>query len=204
MIYVLDKKNRLFLRKGLLKLQMFRIFLFYYTRQSFFKKKKRVSNSFALKNNLFKQPEYKKYIKNIISQNVKLIECVPKEFYKEVKSIVWRSLTTSEGSVNVNQYFSLICDAKKDEISDISLDQICKAYRYLDAYRMKKLGAKNFEWIFGYCDYLSHKEMNGKIFSFENLPIINRDIEYEPKKKGLPGQAFRCSCVMGFIYDPKQ
>jgi len=43
----------------------------------------------------------------------------------------------------------------------------------------------------------SHRKLNKKIFTFDDLPVIDE----RTGQKGLPGQAFGCRCIMSPIFD---
>ncbi len=101
---------------------------------------------------------------------------------------------------------------KRDyEISDtkaknIALDQTRKAYAAINKERMTASGYDDFEWLHsggGMHPRKSHVEMNGKIYSFDKLPVINKeqvDRGYEAPIRGIPGQAFGCGCTMIPVY----
>ena len=63
----------------------------------------------------------------------------------------------------------------------------------------KEYGAKKFKWHTSQDERVreDHKLLNGKIFSFDNLPII----DIRTGQRGLPGQAFGCRCTMSAIFN---
>lgn len=58
----------------------------------------------------------------------------------------------------------------------------------------REMGFKEFKWvtILDGRERLEHYKLNGKIFSFDNPPIIDERIG----QRGLPGEAFGCRCSM--------
>lgn len=68
--------------------------------------------------------------------------------------------------------------------------------------RYSNLGIKKFEWQTAGDRKVrdSHQELDGKIFDFNNPPIINKDTG----ERGLPGQAVNCRCVMVPVLDDEE
>lgn len=165
---------------------------------------RKVNPDLTLKTNYF-SGELKEYTKAVIAENVNLIKSIPDEYLSKVEKIMYRAITNSDGATNVNKSIQKLTSISKRRIELMSLDQTRKIYSKVNAYRMQKLGVKKFEWIHsggGRDPRPSHIAMNGKIFSFDNLPIINKEnLKYEPPERGLPGQTYNCGCVMGFVYD---
>ncbi len=86
------------------------------------------------------------------------------------------------------------------EISQlIADDQTRKMNAFLNVRRMKKMGVKKFEWVHVASSHPRklHEELNGKIFSFDDPPIIQKD----PEIRGLPAQLFNCHCQMVPVFD---
>lgn len=145
-------------------------------------------------------------IKSTINENVSLITGISDDYFKNITTAVMTSITTG-GGVD-----SLIKNLKRDyEISDtkaknIALDQTRKAYAAINKERMTASGYDDFEWLHsggGMHPRKSHVEMNGKIYSFDKLPVINKeqvDRGYEAPIRGIPGQAFGCGCTMIPVY----
>ena len=43
---------------------------------------------------------------------------------------------------------------------------------------------------------LLHKELNGKIFAFNDPPVIHIDKKTGKEQRGLPSQTYNCRCLM--------
>lgn len=162
-----------------------------------------INTDFMLESNYF-AGELKDYTKAAIAENVSLIKSIPEEYLTKVQRLIYRSLTSGESSATLVKKLSKFTAVSKRRVELLALDQTRKLYAKVNAYRMQKLGAKKFEWIHsggGREPRLSHMAMSGKIYSFDDLPIINKDNKHEPPQRGLPGEAPNCRCVIGFVYE---
>lgn len=150
--------------------------------------------------------ELKQGIKSVINENVSLITGVSEEYFKNITSAVMTSITTGGGVdsliKNLKRKYEFI-DAKA---RNIAFDQTRKAYNVVNKQRMTAAGYDEFEWLHsggGMHPRKSHLAMNGKIYSFDKLPIINQeqvDSGYEAPVQGIPGQAINCGCTMIPVY----
>ena len=134
-----------------------------------------------------------------IRKNVSLIENIDTIYHSEIAKAVISSLTSANGRND------LVRDLQKYqgmtlEISQlIADDQTRKMNAFLNVRRMKKMGVKKFEWVHVASSHPRklHEELNGKIFGFDDPPIIQKD----PEIRGLPAQLFNCHCQMVPVFD---
>jgi len=82
---------------------------------------------------------------------------------------------------------------------NIALDQTRKVYNSVNKGRMEALGIGKFMWHHsggGAHPREDHIDMDGEIYSFEELPII------DPRsgERGIPGQAPNCRCTMSPVF----
>lgn len=141
----------------------------------------------------------------IVQENVDLIKSIPQQYFKDISGSVFRSITTGNGLKDLIPAIGKYAGETSRRTKNIALDQTRKAYNTINRERMQKLGVKQFEWIHsggGLEPRPSHVAMNGKIFSFDDLPIINKEnLKYEAPQRGIPGQAINCKCVMGPVIE---
>jgi len=65
---------------------------------------------------------------------------------------------------------------------------------------MEKVGVKKFKWLHsggGQKPRKDHIEMNGNIYSFDDLPVIDK----RTGERGIPGQAINCRCRMAPVIE---
>lgn len=128
-----------------------------------------------------------------ITENVGLIKSIPQEYLQAVQGAVMRSITTGNGLADLVPFLQKHKDITYRRAHLIALDQNRKAMSNLSAGRMKGLGLKKFEWRHtgGSAEPRKlHQSYDGKIFSFEDLPVIDE----RTGERGLPSQAINCRC----------
>lgn len=134
------------------------------------------------------------------TENVALIKSISAEYLSGVQQAVMRSITTGEGMHDLLPYLEKHKGINKRRAQIIARDQTRKAFNNLSKGRMEKLGLKKFQWLHtggSVHPRKLHKEYNGKIFSFDDLPIIDENTG----ERGIPGQAINCRCRMKTVLD---
>ena len=138
----------------------------------------------------------------LIAENVSLIKSIPQTYLKNVTGAVMRSITQGHSVLTLTQEIAKYSKQSKRHVRLLALDQTRKAYNSINKQRMQAVGIKQFEWIHsggGQHPRKSHEALSGKIFSFDDLPVINLEQVqkvYEGPIKGIPGQAINCKCTM--------
>lgn len=134
-------------------------------------------------------------MKASIRQNVSYITSIPDTYLTQVEGSVMRSITSGQGLYDLIPELERIGDITERKAKNLALDQTRKAYNSINTDRMKKVGVKKFEWLHsggGLHPRQDHIELSGQIFSFDNLPIIDK----KTGERGIPGQAPNCGCTM--------
>ncbi len=141
-------------------------------------------------------------ISALIDENVSLIKSIPKKYFDDISGSIMRSISNGAGLKDLLPEMQKYTSQTKKRVKMISLDQTRKAYNVINKQRMQSLGINKFEWLHsggGSHPRKSHVAMSGKIYSFDKLPIINKeqvDKGYEGPVRGIPGQAINCGCTM--------
>lgn len=155
---------------------------------------KQLSGGLTIKTD-FLTPGLKEVTKAAVVENVSLIKSIATEYLTNVQKAVMRSITNGSGLEslvpNLQKYEGITYRKAKN----IALDQTRKAYNSINAGRMKKIGIKKFEWVHsggGQKPRQDHIDMSGNIYSFDDLPIIDK----KTGERGIPGQAINCKCTM--------
>jgi len=134
-------------------------------------------------------------VKASIAQNVQLIKSIPQTYIQRVGGAVLRSVTTGQGMADLMPQIQKFGDMTERKAKNVALDQTRKSYNTINTDRMKKVGIKKFEWIHSFGGIKpreDHIEMDGNIYSFDDLPVIDKNTG----ERGIPGQAISCRCTM--------
>lgn len=153
--------------------------------------------------------DVKEIVKASFNANVKLIKSIEERYFDQIVGAVDRSIMTGGG---LKDLIPAINDALKDQkriaknrAKNIALDQTRKAYNSINMARMESVGIDKFEWIHsgGGKEPRPHhlkkwpEGLNGGIFSFNDLPIIDE----KTGQRGKPGDAVNCKCRMRPVID---
>jgi SPP1 gp7 family putative phage head morphogenesis protein len=136
-----------------------------------------------------------------VAENVALIKRIPEKFLDNVQGAVMRSIQSGNGLADLQPQLNKYGVQVKNWAKNVALDQTRKAYNGINAQRMQALGVKEFEWVHsGGSNHPReyHRDvLNGKIFSFDDLPHLDGPNQGE---RGIPGQAPYCRCTMRPIF----
>lgn len=142
----------------------------------------------------------KEILNATISENVQLIKSIPQQYLTQVQGAVMRSITTGNGLQDLVPELERQYDITKRRARLIAHDQTRKAFANLSRVRMTNAGLKKFEWrhTSGSKEPRPlHIEYNGRIFDFDNLPVIDK----KTGERGIPGQLINCRCFMMPVID---
>lgn len=146
--------------------------------------------------------DLREVLKATVQENVALIKTVPQEYLGRVRGIMMRSIIQPnnrglEGvKEDVHKLLKPYAKRIRNKARNITLDQTRKTYNNLNKGRMEAVGLKKFQWVHSGGGEKPRElhlfELNGKIFSFDNLPIIDE----RTGERGIPGQAINCRCSL--------
>ena len=132
----------------------------------------------------------------IINENVSLIKSVPQKYLDEVTGAVMRSITSGNGLQDLEPRLKELSGQTDRRVKLLALDQTRKAYNAINKQRMQSVGVKKFEWVHsggGQHPRKSHMALDGRIFSFDDLPLKGEEGFTNGQ---YPGQAINCACTM--------
>lgn len=133
-----------------------------------------------------------------VTENVNLIKSISEHYLNGVQQAVMRSITSGGGLNDLIPYLQRSKEITHKRAKMIALDQTRKAFNSINKGKMDNLGIKKFEWLHtggSNAPRKDHIEMSGKIFSFDNLPVIDKNTG----ERGIPGQAINCRCRMAAV-----
>lgn len=147
-------------------------------------------------------PEMLRTMSAAVKENVALIKSIPEKFHHQIFDSVISSVSPGgHGLKTIVDTLTEYDGVTRRRAEFIALDQTRKVTGAMNAERMKTAGAKKFRWIHsggGAEPRPLHKyELNGKIFSYDDLPIIDE----RTGERGLPGQLPNCKCQAQPIID---
>jgi SPP1 gp7 family putative phage head morphogenesis protein len=157
-----------------------------------------LSGGVMLKTNVLTGP-LKEVTKSIVTENVSLIKSIGDAYLKRVTGQVLRSITTGNGLSDLIPALRQYKGITERQVKNIALDQTRKTYNAVNKQRMQTVNITTFEWIHsggGQHPRKDHIALNGKVFSFDNLPVIDK----KTGERGIPGQAINCRCTMRPVF----
>lgn len=188
------KYNRLFalkakdLAEGMVKDQLAD------SKRSLKKSLKHASQHVALKGDFF-PPGLREIAKASVAENIMLIKSVSQRYMLRVQGAVMRSISAGEGSItDIRDHLTNYEGITERQVKNIADDQTRKAFNSVNSLRSQASGAEEFEWLHsggGQKPRQSHIELNGKIFRFDDPPVINP----ATGKTGMPGEEPNCRCT---------
>jgi SPP1 gp7 family putative phage head morphogenesis protein len=134
-----------------------------------------------------------------VAENVSLIKSIPAEYMQKVEGAVMRSITTGNGLQDLTPALAQYEGQTHRRAKNIALDQTRKVYNSINKGRMQALGIQKFQWHHsggGAHPREDHVEMDGNIYSFDKLPVIDE----RTGERGIPGQAPNCKCTMSPVF----
>jgi SPP1 gp7 family putative phage head morphogenesis protein len=135
------------------------------------------------------------------AENVALIKSIPEQYFTQIQGEVMRSIQPGgNGLADVTEALKKYDGITMRRAKLIARDQTRKVTTAMNTERAKALGVKKFEWIHsggGAEPRKEHQSMNGKIFSYDDPPVIDS----KTGERGFPGQLINCRCVARPIVD---
>jgi len=140
-----------------------------------------------------------------VQENVLLIKTIPEAYFDQIQGQVMRAITTGNGLQDLIPFFAKQEGITKRHARNMALDQTRKAYNSINKARMQSAGIEKFKWVHsggGQKPRKYHMDafptgLNGGIFSFDDLPVIDKNTG----ERGIPAQAINCRCVMVPVID---
>lgn len=159
----------------------------------------KLSGGMSLKTHIT-NPVLQNITKASVTENVSLIKSIASEYLQKVEGAVMRSITTGNGLQDLVPAIEQYDGQTHRRAVNIALDQTRKVYNSVNKGRMQAIGIKKFQWHHsggGANPREDHVEMDGNIYSFDELPVIDQ----RTGERGIPGQAPNCKCTMSPVFD---
>lgn len=162
---------------------------------------KKLSGGLSIKTDYLTE-DLKDILKASISENVDLINSIPKTYMEQIKGEVMRTITQPEqgGIVALQEKIEKTLSERDKQVHNrarnIAYDQTRKAFQNLNAGRMRAAGVKKYTWLHSGAGQkpreYHQKVLNGQVFDLDDPPIIDPNTG----ERGIPGQLINCRCTM--------
>ena len=137
----------------------------------------------------------KQVVQSAIKENVALIKSICEKYHTQIEGSVMRSLQPGgRGLADVREFldkYEGITDRRRDLIA---MNQVRRVTSAIQVEKAKSAGVKEFVWRHsrgGAHPREIHERLDGKVFTLDNLPVIDKD-----GTRGLPGSLPNCRCFM--------
>jgi len=130
-----------------------------------------------------------------IDDAMRLATYIPNQYVDGVKEAVISSTTTGRGLADLVPYIASIMEITPHNAHLIALDLTRKVFGNSNKQRMEKLGLKKWRWLHtggGNNPFSEHVAMSGKIYRFDDPPVINS----KTGQRGFPSDLLGCKCRM--------
>lgn len=129
-----------------------------------------------------------------VAENTSLIKSVQAQYHERISGAVLRSIQSGgQGQQEVLAELKRIGGLTDNRAELIARDQTSKITSQMNAERQKSVGIRKFQWLHsggGAEPRKLHLELNGQIFSYDDLPVIDS----KTGERGLPGTLINCKC----------
>jgi hypothetical protein len=133
----------------------------------------------------------KQVVQSAIKENVALIKSIGEKYHTQIEGSVMRSLQPGgRGLADVREFldkYEGITDRRRDLIA---MNQVRRVSAAIQVEKAKSAGVKEFVWRHsrgGAHPREIHERLDGKVFTLDNLPVIDKD-----GTRGLPGSLPNC------------
>ena len=134
---------------------------------------------------------------DFVAQNVSLIKRIPSRLHEKIEGMVMNSVGKSQLNVNLGDEIRDAFGVADRHAAFIARDQISKYYGAVNKARQESLGVTKFIWRTMNDERVrdSHAELDGKEFSWDDLPTNDDGEEI------YPGSDYQCRCTAEPVLD---
>ena len=136
-------------------------------------------------------------------ENVALIKSLPVEMLDKMEKIVADAFLSGSGTPEIHRFLLENLTGEEASVKRraylIANDQSRKIFQAINVKKFKDLGVKKFVWRHvpgSMYPRIMHQELNGKTFSFDDPPIIDKK-----GTRGFPAQLPNCRCIMTPVWE---
>ncbi|MEO4053385.1 minor capsid protein [Solibacillus sp. CAU 1738] len=136
------------------------------------------------------EPWLKDFMQQHIKNNVGYIKNIEIEMYERIDQAVRDGVKNGASTKAIRKAIMEQTDISEGRAQFLAVDQAGSILGQMTAERHQRLGIEKFTWDTSGDERVrdSHRELDGKVFSYDGLPTINGRVV-------LPGEDYRCRCV---------
>jgi len=130
------------------------------------------------------------------TETANLIKALPQQYLGRVQTELMQAVTQGQGLKQIAPTMKALYGKSIRHARMVAGDQCAKAYTAINTQRCVDLGIQEFEWIHTSIPKVprkDHVELNGKIFRFDDPPVIG--VMYGKEVKGMPNKMPNCKCM---------
>lgn len=134
---------------------------------------------------------YVEQLEKWISQNVDLIKTIPEDTLEKMKDIVYDGFTNGKTTTRMVKEIQRAYGISRKRAELIARDQTAKLNGQIQRAQQQDAGITEYIWCTTGDERVrrSHKELNGKKFSWDDPP------ENSDGRKCHPGEDYQCRCI---------
>lgn len=143
-------------------------------------------------------PRLRAVVEASTQATVGLITRIPAKYLDAVQTQVMSAITTGSGLGQLVPYLTKRYKGDARHAHLTALDQIRKVSANVNAARIQELGVESYIWVHvGGEKYPRelHQKMNGKVYRYDDPPVIQKAKGSLPEVRGKPGDLIACRCV---------
>lgn len=154
----------------------------------------------------YKGEFYEEAIRRWIAENVLLIKSIPSETLGDMREIILGSYLKGSSIRDIQKAIQETYNTSRRKAQLLARDQVATLNAQLTKMQQQDAGCKKYRWSDSRDGRVRdcHRELNGKIFSWDNPP----EMWYETKKGRVytgrrchPGEDYCCRCVAIPVFD---
>lgn len=140
---------------------------------------------------------YKEMIERWVSANVDLIKTQPTESLGRMKELIYKDYMSGRSTSNIVKELQAQYGMDKRHAQLIARDQTAKLNSEITQSQQRDAGVSKYEWsgTLNKRERESHKDLEGKIFSWDNPP------ETDGGRRCHPGEDYQCRCCALPVFD---
>jgi SPP1 gp7 family putative phage head morphogenesis protein len=142
---------------------------------------------------------YQQQLDTWSADNANLIKSIPHDMLSEMEGIMKDGFNSGRTLTDIVSEIESVYHIGRNKAKFLARDQMAKLNSDLSEYQQRDAGITQYEWSTSQDGRVrdSHRELNGKRFSWDNPPIVDK----KTNRRAHPGQDYQCRCVALPVFD---
>lgn len=140
---------------------------------------------------------YREMLEKWVSNNVELIKTVSGQSLEKMKELVYQNYMKGSTTTGIVKEIQRQYGMSKRHAKLIARDQTAKLNADITESQQRDAGVSRYKWsgVMDQRERKSHRELEGKTFSWDNPPDVGGD------RRCHPGQDYQCRCCAIPVFD---